>query len=83
MDAMHKIDVLSETKATTYRMKGERMFVDGRQMVRMSHGTIVPADGWFPSIREARLSAAAKLSEIARAIAAQAEELRDCAEDPE
>lgn len=86
MDAMYQIEVFSATGptgVTTWQMKGQRLFVDGQPMVRMPHGTIVQADGWFPTIREARLHAAFKLDSMARAIAAQASEMRECAEDPE
>jgi len=51
--------------------------VDGTQMARLPHETIVEIDGFHASKREAELAAASRIEELGRRLLAQAERIRN------
>lgn len=50
--------------------------VDGVQMARLPHGTIVEIEGFHTSKRAAELAAAIRIEELGRRLLAQAERIR-------
>lgn len=73
-------DTLHRSGVTTYMTVGEPVTVNAMPMVRMAHGTIIPASGFSATRQEARLLAADKIEAIGRRILNQAERLRQEAE---
>lgn len=55
---------------------GTPVTVDGTPMVRMSYGSIVPAEGWSATVNEAAQIGAAEIEEMARKLLVEAELLR-------
>lgn len=55
---------------------GEPITVNGTPMVRMAHGTIVRADGWFSTDAEARADAADRLQNMVRQVLGRIHQLR-------
>jgi len=55
---------------------GEPDTVRGTPMVRLTHGTIVPAKGWHSEHSDAVLEAAQRIEELGRRLLAQADRLR-------
>ena len=55
---------------------GEPDTVRGTPMVRLSHGTIVPAKGWHAEHSDAVFEAAQRIEELGRRLIAQADRLR-------
>lgn len=51
--------------------------VDGAQMARFPHGTIVEIEGFHTSKRAAELAAAIRIEELGRRLLAQAERIRN------
>lgn len=79
MGTMYQLQIGSQIDSrgvSTWMQKGEEVTVEGAPMVRLSHGVIVRAHGWFHDQAEAHRSAAAKIEEMGRRLIAQAEHLR-------
>ena len=66
-----------EDGVTAYPVKGQAVEVEGRRMVELANGVIVPDAGWFASEDEARLQAAADVEALGLRLLAQAKRLRD------
>lgn len=60
----------------TYMTSGEAVTVDGRPMVRLHGGTIVPADGWSADKATATANAAMRIAQLGRLLLDQAEQMR-------
>lgn len=79
MATVHKIEIGSSIDGrgvSVFRQTGETIEVDGRPMVRLSHGTIVRADGWHATKADARAAAADRIAGLGRTLLAQSEQLR-------
>jgi hypothetical protein len=57
-------------------VQGTPVTVDGTPMVRLSHGVIVPADGYSPDEATAKARAADEVEAVGRKILEQAQQLR-------
>lgn len=51
-----------------FLLQGDEITVDGAPMVRLRHGTIVPADGYCTSIAAAKLNLAERLDAMAQKV---------------
>lgn len=83
MTQLFRLDIfetLDGSGVITHMNAGEPVTVNGTPMVRLAHGTIVSASGFWPTRQEARLRAAMRVEEIGRRILNQAERLRQEAE---
>lgn len=87
MSAMYRIEI---TDASISRKAGIGMWetvgqpvtVDGLPMVRLGHGTIVSAEGFYESKAEALRAAADKIDVLRLALIEQSERLRAEASSP-
>lgn len=76
---LYRLDVhyqQSDDGLATCLVKGDPVTVDGKQMVKLHHGTIVPATGFVDSIGEAKQEAARQIEVIGHRLLAQASKLR-------
>lgn len=60
----------------TYPLTGDAVTVDGEQMVRMPHGSIIRDKGFHDTLADATRAAAGRIEEIGHRLLAQAERLR-------
>lgn len=51
-----------------FLLQGDEITVDGAPMVRLRHGTIVPAEGYCSSIAAAKLDLAARLDRMSKKV---------------
>lgn len=81
---LHRIylsDAVRETGLSHWSSTGEPVDVHGEQMVRLPHGSIVPATDWHPTPAEALRSAAHRIEQIGLRLVAQASSLRAKADE--
>lgn len=80
MTSLYRYEVgtnVYEDGVTAYPVKGQAVEVEGRRMVELANGVIVPAAGWFASVDEARLQAAEDVEALGLRLLAQAKRLRE------
>lgn len=76
---VYKIDIHDRRDSDgllTWVVKGQPVTVDGVRMVKLAHGTIVPADGFVDTLAEAKQEAARQIEMIGHRVLAQADRLR-------
>lgn len=56
----------------TWMQRGELIVANGRQMVSLAHGVIVPSDGWHADPGAAKAAAAKAIQDIAVKLVEQA-----------
>ncbi len=81
MSTLYRVELMDTgisqlTGIGMWTTEGEPVTVDGVSMVRMRHGTIIPADGFCASQAEALLAAANKIDSLRALLAGQAERMR-------
>lgn len=74
MATFHKVDVYRNCHV--YTTHGDGVEVEGRPMVLLSHGTIVRAEGYRPSLANAKRDAADQIDEFRVELAGMAAKLR-------
>lgn len=76
MATLYKINVMDAGYGGTWASSGESLLVEGRQMVRLPHGAILPADGYHDTIAAAKRAAADEIDAICLSLSKQAANLR-------
>lgn len=79
MTSLYRYEVGSQVHddgLSTWPVKGEAVEVDGRRMVKLAHGVIVPAGGWHESKAAARTAAAEQMERMGVRLIGQAERMR-------
>ena len=87
MSTMYRIEladgaISKSTGIGMWTTTGEPVTVDGVPMVRLSHGTIIRAEGFYASKREALRAAAESIDGLRAVLAGQAERMRAEASSP-
>ena len=81
MIKLYQVEVFHSHNPVIYENSGELIEVNGVQMVRMPHGTIVPiTDRWFASRADSKRAAADAVEKIQRDLGELAAKLRAEAE---
>ena len=76
---LYKIEVHERQKKDgldTWLIEGTAIDIHGERMVKLAHGTIIPANGFFSTLAEARLEAARLIEGIGHRLLSQANTLR-------
>jgi hypothetical protein len=73
---IHLSDAIRDTGLSHWSSTGEPVDVQGEQMVRLPHGSIVPARDWHPTLAEALRCAANRIEQLGLRLVAQASSLR-------
>jgi len=79
MSTVYRVETgqaLYDDGVSTWVSEGTMAMVEGVPMVRMAHGTIVPADGWSATKEEARMVASLHVESIGRKLLEQAKRMR-------
>jgi len=79
MSKRFRVDIhetLGNVGVFTNTVSGEPVLVDGREMVWLSHGSIVPDKGFHDTLSDACRAAAGRVEDIGHRLLAQAERLR-------
>ena len=70
-----------EEGVTAYPVKGQAVEVEGRRMVELAHGVIVPDAGWSATQAEASLLAALEIERMAGLLCGQSVQMRSQIEE--
>lgn len=65
-----------EEGVTVFHVKGRAVEVDGRRMVELAHGVIVPDKGWREDDTAARMAAAEQIERMGVRLIGQAARMR-------
>lgn len=84
MTSLYRYEVgtnVYEEGVTAFAIKGQAVEVEGRRMVELAHGVIVPDAGWSETKAEASLRAALEIERMAGLLCGQSVRMRNQVEE--